>query len=100
MSTSNKSAALRWRNETILFGVLLFIGITILPVAIYAVGHVVFGAYGGGEYSDFHKTLLSGLLQGQWAVIFLVLSPYLLLQTLRMTIKAFRRRQLPATRQG
>ncbi|MEQ8206994.1 MAG: hypothetical protein RIA65_12515 [Woeseia sp.] len=98
MSTASKSAAPRWRKEAILFGVLLFIGITILPIAVYAVGHTVFGTYGGGEYNDFHKTLLTGLLQGQWAVIFLVLSPYLLLQTLRMTIKAFRSRQLPPAR--
>lgn len=91
MSASTNAATSRWKKEAVLFGLLLLFGIAVLPFAIYAVGNAVFGEYGGGEYRDFHIGILTSMFSGHWTLIFLVLSPYLMLQTLRLSISACRR---------
>jgi hypothetical protein len=79
------------RKEAALFVALAFVGIVILPVAVFYVGQAIFGAYAGTGYSDFFGTI-SGKLRGLDGVAwFLVLSPYLALQCLRITVFAWRR---------
>lgn len=79
------------RKEAALFVALAFVGIVILPVAVFYVGQAIFGAYAGTGYSDFFGAI-SGKLRGLDSVAwFLVLSPYLALQCLRITVFAWRR---------
>lgn len=77
-------------KEVALFATLLFFGIVVLPVAIWFVGKAVFGAYGGAGYTDFFGTLSGKLRNGDTVAWFLVLSPYLVLQTLRLTAFGWR----------
>jgi hypothetical protein len=88
--TQNKIA-----REAAWFAGLLFVGMVILPVSIYLVGHAVFGEYGAGALGAFYARLLGGFLNGEPAVWFLLLSPYLLWQLGRLTIRSFRRAGRP-----
>lgn len=92
MSEPHKAGASRLKKEAILFGVLLAFGLLLLPVAIYLVGNTVFGDYGDGVITDFFASVVARLLAGDLAAVFLVLSPYLIWQTLRLSIAALRRR--------
>ena len=81
----------RLKKEALLFLLLLFAGIVMLPLAVYHVGQAVFGAYAGAGYGDFFGTIsakLRGLDSVAW---FLVLSPYLFWQAVRLTIFAWNR---------
>lgn len=69
---------------------MLFFGIVLLPVAIWFVGDVVFGSYGGNGYGDFFNRLGGKLRAGNWAAWFLVLSPWLTLQVVRLALLAWR----------
>ena len=77
-------------REFILFLWLFAVGLLILPLAIYLVGRFVFGEYGGTGFTDFYASLHGGLWSGEVAVWFLILSPYLVWQSLRLTVRAFR----------
>jgi hypothetical protein len=77
-------------KESAVFLGLLFFGLLILPFAIYIVGKSVFGEYGGTGFSAFYGTLNSAIWDGEPAVLFLVLSPYLIWQLTRLTIRGFR----------
>jgi len=68
----------------------LFLGLVILPVAIYVVGQAIFGDYGGGSYGHFYSELSSLIRAGDSAAWFLVLSPYLGWQTLRLVALGWR----------
>lgn len=81
----------RLQREAILFGALFGGGLLLLPLAIYSVGKSVFGSYGGGDFFDFFVALHGRLWSGEPAVLFLMLSPYLLWQLLRLTLYAVRR---------
>jgi hypothetical protein len=72
-------------------GGLLLAGLVLLPLSIYVVGKLVFGEYGAGGLGDFYADLLGAFLNGEAVVWFLLLSPYLLWQLCRLTIRAFRR---------
>ncbi|HLU06571.1 MAG TPA: hypothetical protein VKZ91_08445 [Woeseiaceae bacterium] len=74
---------------------LLFAGVVILPLSIYVVGRAVFGEYGAGTLGDFYADLLGKFMDGEPAVWFLLLSPYLLWQLCRLTFRAFRRTGRP-----
>lgn len=65
-------------------------GLLLLPAAVYLVGKSVFGEYGGSGFTEFYGTVHSELLSGNLSVWFLVLSPYLIWQLMRFTIRAFR----------
>lgn len=91
MSESSEFRQTGLRKEILLFLVLLVTGLTLLPGAVYFVGEVVFGAYEGGSITNFYSTLYDGLFDGRLVVWFLVLSPYLVWQSLRWSIKGFRR---------
>lgn len=71
------------REAALLLG-FLFLGLVLLPVAIYLVGQAIFGDYGGGSFSHFYSELSSRIRAGDGAAWFLVLSPYIGWQTLRL----------------
>ncbi len=77
------------RELTTFLSLVLF-GLLILPIAIYMVGKSVFGEYGGTGFSDFYGTLHSAIRDGEPAVLFLALSPYLIWQLSRLTVWGFR----------
>ena len=72
------------KKEGALFAILLFAGFVLLPIAIWFVGKAVFGAYGGAGYGEFFSTLSGKIRSGDRVAWFLVLSPYLVWQCLRL----------------
>ncbi|MDH3620232.1 MAG: hypothetical protein OER91_05035 [Gammaproteobacteria bacterium] len=78
------------KKEAMLFVGLLFIGLVILPVAIWFVGHAVFGAYDGMGYMAFFGMLSGKIRAGDPAAWFLVLSPWLVLQCIRLMALGWR----------
>jgi hypothetical protein len=71
-------------RELALFLGFFFAGLVLLPIAIYLVGQAIFGDYGGGSYGHFYSELSGRFRAGDAAAWFLVLSPYLGWQTLRL----------------
>ena len=82
-------------REAFLLAYLLLSGLLLLPIAIYLVGQIVFGAYGGTGLTDFFERIFRGIVHAEGVIWFLVLSPYLGWQVLRLTIWAFRRLSPP-----
>lgn len=78
-------------RETALLLGLLFFGFVLMPIGIYIVGQEIFGDYGGFGYADFFGTLSAKIRSGESVAWFLVLSPYLVWQTARLTIFGWRR---------
>ena len=68
----------------------LFLGIVVLPFAVYVVGQAIFGDYGAQGYWQFFSDLGSRIRSGEGAAWFLVLSPYLGWQTLRLIALGWR----------
>ncbi|MEX2496573.1 MAG: hypothetical protein WD448_10815 [Woeseia sp.] len=92
MSEQQTQLKERVAEELIRFAGLAGVSLLILPLAIYLVGRVVFGDYGGGGLFDFYAQLLRDFLNGEPAVWFLLLSPYLVWQIARLAAWGFRRR--------
>lgn len=82
-----KSAA---KKEAALLLTLLFAGLFILPLCIYLVGQLVFGEYSGAGFAGFYGRMHHEIRDGQPVVWFLVLSPYIIWQLLRLTIWGYR----------
>lgn len=78
-------------NELALALTLFLAGLVLLPLAIYLTGQSVFGEYGGAGFSDFFRRLSGEIREGSLVVWFLVLSPYLIIMLLRLTIWGFLR---------
>ena len=87
-SSSIKNTA---RSELFLFITLLFVGVIVVPLGIYIVGGLVFGAYAGQGFWDFFGTLQGDIRGGETVVLFLILSPYLVWQIVRGGVVLFRR---------
>lgn len=85
-STLKKAA----RKESLLLLWLVFFGLVLMPIAIFWIGQSLFGAYGGQGYGDFFGTLSLKIRTGDRVAWFLVLSPYLVWQCLRLTAFAWR----------
>ncbi len=77
-------------RELALFVGLLFVGLVIMPVAIYQVGQLVFGAYGGVGYGDFFARLSERIRHFDLSAWILVLSPWIGWQILRLSGAAWR----------
>lgn len=90
MPTENPSTAKAIRRELILLLILLPTGLLLLPAAIYLVGSAIFGAFGGDGFGGFLGMLTGELRSGEPAVWFLILSPYIVWQLLRLTFGAVR----------
>lgn len=86
MKTITRPTPLRKQatKEVALFAGLLFIGLVVVPIIIYKVGQTVFGTYGGVGFADFFGTLNAKIRGGDTVAWFLVLSPYLGWQCLRL----------------
>ena len=78
------------RKELALLAGLLFFGIVLMPIGIFMTGKTVFGAYGGHGFADFFGTLTAKLRAGDLVAWFLVASPYLVWQVLRLMAFAWR----------
>lgn len=88
--TRSRSLKSRAERELALFLLTFLGGLVLLPIAIYLVGDAVFGVYAGAGFTGFYTTLHEKLRSGEPTVWFLVLSPWLLWQMLRLTFFAFR----------
>ena len=86
-------------RELALFFSLLLTGIVLLPILIFVVGRQVFGGYGGSGFGAFFGDLSSRLRGGEFYAWFLVLSPYLAWQTLRL-VRIGWRLAAPSQRRG
>ncbi len=78
------------RKELVLFLVLTLFGVLVLPLLVYLVGQLVFGAYEQGGFGTFYGTLHGRFRAGEGAVWFLLFSPYIVWQLLRVTVRGFR----------
>lgn len=78
------------RKEGAVFAVFLFFGLIVLPVLIWFVGKAVFGAYGGAGFAEFYGTLSGKIRSGDLVAWFLVLSPWLAWQVMRLTVVGWR----------
>ena len=76
-------------KETALLSGLLFLGLVVMPIAIFFVGQSVFGAYAGHGYGDFFGTLSAKIRSGDLTAWFFVLAPWLAWQVLRLTAFAW-----------
>ena len=83
-STAHSPIKRAVRKEVALLVGLLFFGIVLMPIAIFVTGQAVFGDYGGHGYGDFFGTLSAKLRAGDLVAWFLVTSPYLAWQCLRL----------------
>ena len=90
MSAKNSSTTKTIQRELLLLLILLPTGLLLLPAAIYLVGSAIFGAFGGDGFGGFLGMLMAELRSGEPAVWFLVLSPYIVWQLLRLTFGAVR----------
>ena len=88
----------RFLKELATFASLFFIGIVVVPIATYLVGNALFGSYGDGGFSVFYGALHADLRDGALPVWFLVLSPYIVWQILRLTIWGYRQASSAGTR--
>lgn len=86
----SKSTTSAKREALFLLAALLF-GLLLLPLLVFAVGQTVFGAFAGGSLWTFFANIHGMLRAGNVFVWFLVLSPYLIVQTLRTTFRLFKR---------
>jgi len=90
LAIARKSIKQRLTTEAGLFFGLLFVGIVLVPIAIYFVGDAVFGGYGGEGYDDFFGTLSIKIRGGDRVAWFLVLSPYLAITVIRLMMLGWR----------
>lgn len=80
----------RLTTEVALLTGFLFVGLVLMPIAIYAVGQSVFGDYAGLGYWDFFANLSGKVRDGNLVAIFLIASPYIGWQIVRLAALAWR----------
>jgi hypothetical protein len=90
VSDKTPSRSRRLKQEAALLAVMLFFGIVLLPIAIWFVGDLVFGSYGGSGYGDFFSSLSGKLRSGNLVAWFLVLAPWLTVQVIRLALAGWR----------
>lgn len=91
MPTADSPLRKKLTRETALLAILLFVGIVLMPIAIWFVGQALFGEYGGTGFGDFFGTLSAKIRSGDRVAWFLVLSPYLSILCLRLMIWGWRK---------
>ena len=70
---------------------LVFAGLLLVPIAIFVVGSNIFGHYAGNGFGGFYSNIHGDLRDGKTVVVFLMFSPYIIWQLLRLTYHLFRR---------
>lgn len=81
------------RKELVLALVLVGFGLFGLPAAIYVVGVELIGPYEGDSGAlGLGFEIVSALLRPSWTAWVLVLSPYLVVQLFRLTVRILRQR--------
>ena len=90
VSTEQATIQRELKRELLLFLALLLAGVLLLPAAVYFVGQAVFGNFADGGFGAFYRGLFERLRNGEHMAWFLLLAPYLGVQTLRGTILAWR----------
>ena len=91
MNTESTNPTLKLiRREGLLFLFFAFLGIVVLPFAVWFVGNQVFGEFAGDGFGGFYRDLAGDVRALQPVALFLVFSPYLGVQLLRLTFFAFR----------
>lgn len=82
-------------QELILLATLVSLALLILPLVVFLVGQTIFGDYGGAYGArgllHFYAQLLQDFLRGEPVIWFLMLSPYLVWQIVRIAAICFRR---------
>ena len=89
MTESRNSFKRILRRESVTLVLLVLVGVLFLPLAVYLVGEKIFGDYVSGGFGSFYRDIHSNLREGQPVVIFLLISPYLVWQLLRLSFYAF-----------
>lgn len=84
----------RWTKELLIAAILLSFGTLLLPVAVFMVGQQILGSYEGGGVADLSQAVWSALLAGRASAWLLVLSPYLVIQLLRLSWRVLYRRRV------
>lgn len=76
----------RLRKELLIFGLMLFVGLVLLPMAIFETGQVLLGEYSddGTGLGHLYGVLLKDLSKGRAAAWLLVLGPWLGVQLIRI----------------
>ena len=91
VTDKNSSISKIVKRELALFLSLLLFGLVLLPVAVFFVGDQVFGDYGPAGFTGFFNALSGKIRSGDGVAWFLVISPYLGWQTVRLTALMWRR---------
>ena len=91
MNDTSPNFSKKLKQELAVLVGLLFIGVVVLPVLVWFVGQAVFGSYGGQGYMDFLGSLTGKLTDLEAAARFLVLSPWITWQTIRLLVFAWRK---------
>lgn len=82
----------RLAKETAYLLLFVLFGLVPFPMMIYAVGITIFGGYGGNGLGGFLAEVSSEFRGGEMAMIFLVLSPYIIWNLVRATLLVLRQR--------
>ena len=90
MSTLHDSPHTSARKELVFLVTCVAIGALILPFAIYFVGRVIFGEFDEGGLMDFYGSVQYSIWTLDPVVWFLVLSPYLVIISLRLALRFYR----------
>ena len=90
MSEKPSTLSTLLKKEVALFAGLLFVGLVLLPACIWFVGNAVFGTYDGAGYWDFFGRLSGKIRSGNPVTWFLVLSPWLVWQCVRLIVFGWR----------
>lgn len=90
--STTEAAGAGWRRETAVAAGALFVGLIVLPIAIWSVGQALIGPYEGGEgaFAVAEKLWLDALAL-EPAAWLLLLSPYAIVQLARLFWRACRR---------
>ena len=71
-------------REALVFAILLLIGLIAVPIGVYWVGSLLLGEFGGTGFGDFFGALGVRLGRADPTAWFLIASPYLAVQSLRL----------------
>lgn len=82
-------------REIALFIGLLFVGIVLLPIAVWLIGDAVFGDHAGSGYTGFFSPLSAKIREGNAVAWFFVLSPYLAFSVVRLAVWGWRQTGKP-----